>query len=163
MFRNEFGQGVFHDNGELNRAALRTIIFEVLLSLVGKLGKGKSLLIWYSGRGPAPKAEPDHSPRDLQGDVVGGREVRRRRLPVHHHGPAAAVRGRGDGSLHAQDHRGHLRGGPPAPAADGAAPPVRARRQAHDRRSDEPGPEGGPRAVRHREQRLSARHHRPGQ
>ena len=47
MFRNEFGQGVFHDNGELNRAALRTIIFEVLLSLVGKLGKGKSLLIWY--------------------------------------------------------------------------------------------------------------------
>jgi len=26
--KNEFGQGVFHDNGELNRAALRTIIFE---------------------------------------------------------------------------------------------------------------------------------------
>ena len=93
---------------------------------------------------------------------MGGREVRRRRLPVHHHGPAPAVRGRGDGPLHAQDHRGHLRGGPPATAADGAAPPVRARRQAHDRRADEPGPEGGPRAVRHREQRLSARHHRPG-
>ena len=27
--RAEFGQCVFHDNGELNRAALRTIIFEV--------------------------------------------------------------------------------------------------------------------------------------
>ena len=27
--KNEFGQGVFHDNGELNRAALRNIIFEV--------------------------------------------------------------------------------------------------------------------------------------
>lgn len=27
--RAEFGQHVFHDNGELNRAALRTIIFEV--------------------------------------------------------------------------------------------------------------------------------------
>merc|ERR1712012_1467414 len=26
--RDEFGQCVFHDNGELNRAALRTIIFE---------------------------------------------------------------------------------------------------------------------------------------
>ena len=36
MFRNEFGQGVFHDNGELNRAALRTIIFEVLYSLIRK-------------------------------------------------------------------------------------------------------------------------------
>ena len=27
--KDEFGQCVFHDNGELNRAALRTIIFEV--------------------------------------------------------------------------------------------------------------------------------------
>lgn len=44
MFRNEFGQGVFHDNGELNRAALRTIIFEVLLSLVGKLGKVSNMV-----------------------------------------------------------------------------------------------------------------------
>ena len=29
IFRDEFGTGVFHDNGELNRAALRNIIFEV--------------------------------------------------------------------------------------------------------------------------------------
>ena len=29
FLRAEFGQCVFHDNGELNRAALRTIIFEV--------------------------------------------------------------------------------------------------------------------------------------
>ena len=33
FFRAEFGQCVFHDNGELNRAALRTIIFEVILIL----------------------------------------------------------------------------------------------------------------------------------
>lgn len=30
--KDEFGQCVFHDNGELNRAALRTIIFEVELN-----------------------------------------------------------------------------------------------------------------------------------
>ena len=32
ILRDEFGPGVFHDNGELNRAALRNIIFEVSLS-----------------------------------------------------------------------------------------------------------------------------------
>jgi hypothetical protein len=29
VLRKEFGPCVFHENGELNRAALRTIIFEV--------------------------------------------------------------------------------------------------------------------------------------
>ena len=29
-------------------------------------------------------------------------------LPVHHHGSAPAVRGRGDGPLHAQDRCGHV-------------------------------------------------------
>ena len=46
-------------------------------------------------------------------------------VSVHHHGPATAVRGRGDGALHAQDHRGHLRGGSPASEADGAETLVR--------------------------------------
>ena len=41
-------------------------------------------------------------------------------LPVHHHGSAPAVRGRGDGPLHAQDRGGHVWGGSPAPEVDGA-------------------------------------------
>ena len=66
----------------------------------------------FSGRGATSEAEPDHAPRDLQGDDLGGGQVRSARPPVHRDGPALALRGRGDGRLHAQDHCRHLRGGP---------------------------------------------------
>ena len=78
----------------------------------GVAGIGICISPFFSGRGAASKAEPDHPPRDLQGDDLGGGQVRRRRPPVHRHGPALALRGRGHGRLHAQDHCGHLRGGP---------------------------------------------------
>ena len=80
--------------------------------------------------------------------------MRSLRVPVHHHGPAPPVRGRGDGPLHAQGHRGHLRGGSSASETHGAETSVREGEQEHDRRPDEPGPEGRHGAVRHREQRL---------
>ena len=80
------------------------------------------------------------------------------RPPVHRDGPSAALRGRGDGGLHAQDHRGHLRGGPPAAETHGAEAPLRARLQADDRGPDEHGQEGLNGTVRHREQRVTSGH-----
>ena len=92
FLRAEFGQCVFHDNGELNRAALRTIIFEVraIKSLVfkcqdktsrAKKFKRKGVVrrewinhsfLFVSGRGATSEVEPDYSPRDLQRDDLGG-------------------------------------------------------------------------------------------
>ena len=69
------------------------------------------------------------------------------RLPVHYHGPAPAVRGGNHGALHAQDHRGDVRGGPAAPEVDGAETLVGERRKVDDRGADEPGPEGSDGSV----------------
>ena len=93
---------------------------------------------------------------------MGGGQVRGLRVPVHHHGPAPPVRGRGDGPLHAQGHRGHLRGGSSAPATHGAETSVGEGEQEHDRGADEPGPESRYGPVRHRKQRVSPRHHGAG-
>ena len=61
--KEEFGPCVFHDNGELNRAALRTIIFEVC-----ELFMSADVHIALLGRGTEAEAEQDHSPGDLQRD-----------------------------------------------------------------------------------------------
>ena len=60
-----------------------------------------------------------------------------------------AVHGRGYGQLHAQNHRGHVRGGLAVAEADGAAAALREGVETDDSGSDVPREERGHGAIRH--------------